>query len=78
MIKCTVTEDRLGNLTVFVGDKNFYLQSDYSIAAFAVSCGLVKAPDDWDGLPSKLPENWFEADYESITECPDEYYDVAE
>lgn len=78
MIKCTVVQDKMGNFTVFIGNKDFYLQTDYSKSAFAVDCGLVKAPDDWDGLPSKLPDDWYDVDFESITECPYDYYDSAE
>lgn len=69
----------MGHLTVTLKNgKSIYLQSDFSKASFAVDCGLVKAPDDWNGLPSNLPENWYEVDFESIKECLDEYYDIAE
>ena len=79
MIGCTVTEDRMGHLVVDLEDgSDVYLQSDYDRAKFAVDCGLIKAPDNWDGSPDNLPENWHEADFTSITFCPDYYLDIAE
>lgn len=74
-MKCNVSQNKMGHLTVSFDDgKTFYLQSDYDIAQFAVDCGLVIAPKDWDGIPFNLPEKWYDEDFESITECPDDYY----
>jgi len=79
MIKCSVEENNMGHLTVtFENGKSIYLQSDYDRAAFAVQCGLVVAPDDWDGLPSNLPDEWWEVDFEDITECLEDYETIAE
>jgi hypothetical protein len=78
-IKCEVEQDRTGHLTVtFEDGKDIYLQSDYEIAQFAVDCGEVQTPDDWDGQPDNLPESWWEIEWEDITECPDYYKNNAE
>ena len=78
MIKCEVYQNRMGHLTVTFSDgKSFYLQSDYDRAAFAVDCGLATAPDNWDGCSSSLPGNWFDVAFDSITQCPDDYEQVA-
>ena len=79
MIKCTVEENRMGHLTIsFENGKSIYLQSDIDIANFVVNCGMVKAPDDWDGLPTSLSDNWWETDFEDITECLEDYERMAE
>ncbi len=79
MIKCTVEENRMGHLTVsFDNGKSIYLQDDVDRASFAVQHGLVEAPEDWDGLTSKLPDGWWESDFESITECMEYYERIAE
>lgn len=54
------------------------LQTDYDQAAFAVACGLVKPPADWDGAPSKLGDEWLDLDPSLITGCPRDYLDLAE
>jgi len=78
-IKCTVEEDRFGNLTVTFDDNtNIYLQTDYQKAQFGVDCGLFSAPDNWDGCPSNLFDGWWEYDMEEITSCPDHYKNSAE
>ncbi len=79
MVMCDVYRDHMGNLTVtFTDNKTIYLQTDYDRAAFLVGCGLVDAPDNWDGQPNNLPDTWIYAEEDDITECPDEYYDIAE
>jgi hypothetical protein len=79
MINCEVSENRMGHLTVSFNGKSLYLQTDYDRAAFVVACGAVKAPDNWDGQPSSLPDKWWETDFESvIDECPEEYEEQAE
>ena len=79
MIKCEVNEDRFGNLEVTFDDNtSIYLQTDYDRSAFAVNCGAVKAPEEWDGCPSNLPDGWWEIDFEDITKCPDYYINSAE
>jgi len=78
-INCTVDEDRMGNLTVkFEDGTSIYIQSDWEKAEFGVDCGIIKAPDDWDGQPDKLPDEWWEKDFDSITECSDYYKNSAE
>ena len=79
MITCEVDRDKMGNLTIaFADKKTLYLQTDYDKAAFLVACGEVVAPDSWDGQPDSLPENWWYVEETDITECPDDYYDIAE
>ena len=79
MISCRVVENRLGHLTVtFPNGKSLYLQTDYDRAAFGVACGVVKAPENWDGQPSHLPENWWEIHWDNITNCSEEYEEQAE
>jgi hypothetical protein len=76
---CDVDRDHMGNLTVTFNDnKTIYLQTDYDRAAFLVACGLVVAPDNWDGQPDSLPDTWIYSEESDITECPNEYYDNAE
>ena len=62
----------------FPGDEetDLLLQSDYDMAAFAVDSGVVQAPEDWDGSPSSLPENWMD-ELEYIDQVPEEYYQQA-
>lgn len=59
---------------------NLLLQTDYDRASFAVSCGAVKAPHDWDGRPSKLPDpqEFYGLDCSTIEYCSDEYRDIAD
>jgi hypothetical protein len=79
MITCKVIENRMGHLTVtFPNGKSLYLQTDYDRAAFGVNCGAIKAPEDWDGQPSDLSENWWEIDWDGITSCPKGYEEQAE
>jgi len=79
MIKCTVEEDRSGFLTItFENGKDIFLQGESDRAHFAVQHGLVEAPDDWDGDCTKLSDDWADADFESITECLDDYERIAE
>lgn len=74
-----ITEDSMGNLTIIYSDgKSFYIQTDYEKANFGINCGLIKAPPNWTGIPDELPENWWEQDWEDITEVPDYYKAFAE
>lgn len=74
MIKCEVSEDKIGPLTItFDSGRSIYLQTDYERAQFGVDCGLIKAPENWDGQPDNLPDRWWVEDFESITECPEHY-----
>ena len=78
MVDCIV-ESHFGAYVVsFPDESSILLQSDTDQAAFAVSCGLVKAPKNWDGSPSKLGKAWKDCDLEDIHECPDEYLALAE
>ena len=77
MVNCTVTENRMGHLTVvFLSGKSLYLQTDYDRASFGVNCGAIEEPDNWDGQPSNLPDNWYEIEWEDIQQVPDEYHDL--
>ena len=79
MIKCTAEENSMGHLTVtFENGKSIYLQGDSDRAQFAVQHGLVKAPVNWDGDCTKLDDSWWDADFESITECLEDYERIAE
>jgi hypothetical protein len=74
MINCIVTENKMGHLTVvFLSGKSLYIQSDYDKAAFSVDCEVIKAPENWDGQPSNLPDDWWNIEWEDITKCPDYY-----
>ncbi len=77
MVECDVVRNNLGHLTVDFGDCGLYLQTDYEITAFGVNCGLIPAPENWDGSPSSLDVNWWEYDFEEITKCPREYREMA-
>lgn len=77
-VACSVEEHCCAWLVTFDDGSTLLLQTDYDQAAFAVACGAVQAPADWDGLPSKLREAWTEFDASSIEQCPDCYLDVAE
>ncbi|HXJ62000.1 MAG TPA: hypothetical protein VNU68_35630 [Verrucomicrobiae bacterium] len=78
MVSCSVQSHYSAWLVTFEDNSTLLLQSDYDQAAFAVHCGAIKAPADWDGLPSKLGEDWASFDPSTITYCPDDYLDVAE
>lgn len=78
-INCTVKIDKMGYLTItFENGKSIYLQSDYERAQFGVACGIIKAPENWSGVPHHLIGDWWVEDFESITECPDYYINSAE
>lgn len=55
---------------------SFPLHTDYDQWAFAVACGALKAPRDWDG--STPPKGWEDFDMTDITSCPDAYANIAE
>ena len=75
----TVTEDKMGNITITYGDgRTVYLQTDFEKANFGVNCGMIKAPRNWNGIASELPDNWWEIDWESIRKIPEYYRDFAE
>jgi hypothetical protein len=78
MIACSVETHFCAWLVTFDNGDTLLLQSDYDQAAFAVSCGAIEAPPDWDGLPSKLGEDWACFDPSTICCCPDEYLGVAQ
>lgn len=78
MVACSVETHYGAWLVTFDTGETLLLQSDYDQAAFAVHCGAIEAPDGWDGLPSKLGEDWIGFDPSTINYCPDEYLDVAE
>ena len=79
MISCKVSGNRIGHLTVtFDNGKSLYLQTDYDRAAFGIACGAIKAPANWDGQPSNLPDKWWVVDWEDITSCSEEYEEQAE
>src|SRR5262249_36783349 len=67
---CSVEAYLSAWLVTFDDGSTLLLQSDYDQAAFAVACGAIQAPPDWDGLPSKLGEAWGDFDASSIVECP--------
>jgi hypothetical protein len=75
----TVDEDKNGFLTItYSDDKTVFLQTDWDRANFGVNCGLIEAPPHWTGIPDELPENWWERDWEDITQIPDYYREFAE
>jgi hypothetical protein len=78
MVPCEVETHFGAWLVTFDGGETLLLQTDYDQAAFAVSCGAIQAPAEWDGLPSKLGKDWACFDPSTIDGCPDEYLDVAE
>ena len=78
MVPCCVETHFGAWLVTFDNGATLLLQSDYDQAAFAVSCGAVQAPPDWDGSPSNLGEDWACFDPSTINACPDEYLTVAE
>ena len=79
MVKCKVSYHYSALLIEFEDGKSLLLQPDTDQSAFAVDCGLIAAPPDWDGLPSNLVgETWEQAELEAIEECPVVYYVMAE
>lgn len=74
MIKCRVNYQKVGVAIVFEDGKNISLQDDSEICSFGVSCGLIPAPENWDGDPSTLKVDYSEYDLEEIEECPEDYY----
>ena len=77
MIRCEVSEDRMGNWTVTFPDHpdhpGLFLQMDYDRHAFAADAGLC----DGSKMPSE-DDSFFELDAEDITECSDEYLNFVE
>lgn len=76
-VACTVEPYLSAWLVTFDDGATLLLQSDFDQAAFAVACGELEAPDDWDGLPSRLGEAWAAFDCGEITACPDDYLELA-
>lgn len=77
-VRCSVEYHCDAWLVEFEGGRSLLLQSDYDQAAFAVACGAIDAPAEWDGCPSKLGGAWADLDATGIDQCPDCYLDVAE
>jgi hypothetical protein len=77
MVPCTVESHYCAWLVTFDDRSSLLLQSDYDQAAFAVNCGAIEAPADWDGQPSRLGSAWVDFDLDAITACPDDYLDLA-
>jgi hypothetical protein len=73
MIPCNVEQLRYGPIVVTFpdSDKELFLQSDYDQASFAHGCGKISTDSPSD-------KDFVGLDFEEITECPEEYLDVAE
>lgn len=71
MIPCTVKEHYTALLVEFEDGKSLLIQSDYEQADFAYACGLFTDMEEW-------LDNFGNYDFTDITECPEEYYDLAE
>ena len=78
MKPCTVGYHYGAWLVTFSDGRTLLLQGDWDQAGFAVSCGAITAPPDWDGSPSGLGDEWAEVDATEIDSCPDEYWILAE
>jgi hypothetical protein len=78
MVPCSVETHYGAWLVTFDDGASVLLQSDYDQAAFAVSCGAIDAPADWDGSPSRLSPSWWDFDPGDIDQCPDDYRELAE
>jgi hypothetical protein len=76
-VPCSVDTHYGAWLVEFDGGASLLLQSDYDQAAFAVNCGALAAPADWDGSPSRLGPAWWDFDPSEIVECPDDYRELA-
>jgi hypothetical protein len=77
MIRCIVTAETQGYVVSFRDQTSLLLQSDYEYVAFAVNCGLIPAPDDWDGDPRHLRVKYWEYNISGIVRCPEEYHKQA-
>jgi hypothetical protein len=77
-VPCSVETHYGAWLVTFDSGETLLLQTDWDQAAFAVSCGAIDAPEDWDGCPSKLGPDWASFDPSTIDACPDDYRDTAE
>jgi hypothetical protein len=78
MVNCSVCSHYGSYVVEFDDGRTILLQSDFDQVAFAVASGLLKAPENWDGSPSKLGEAWENFDMEDIDQCPEEYMENAE
>jgi hypothetical protein len=76
-VPCTVESHFCAWLVTFDDGSTLLLQTDFDQAAFAVNCGVIQAPPDWDGLPSALGSAWADFSPEDIAYCPDDYRDLA-
>ena len=77
-VHCSVETHYSAWLVTFDNGETLLLQTDWDQAAFAVNCGAIGTPEDWDGCPSKLGEDWTSFDPSYIDACPDHYLDMAE
>ncbi len=78
MVACRVVSECCGYVISFRNGKSILLQSDINYVSFAVNCGLIPAPNDWDGDPSKLNVKYWEYCFTDIRKCPEEYMKLAE
>ena len=70
MTPCKVTEVVAWQWSVdFPDGRSVYLSTDSDCLAFAENCGVVDGQYD---------PRWMALDPESITQCPDEYLEVAQ
>lgn len=76
MIPCQIHRLPFGPWLVTLAnrpDHTLFLQIDYDQAAFAVACGALAAPKNWNGTVNTLGPAWEQFDPETIHYCPDVY-----
>ena len=81
-VNCEVEWHHSALLVKFNCDKcgspmSLLLLSNWTQVQFCVDTGFLKAPENWDGSPSSIPE-WEDFEPTEITGCPKEYFEQAD
>ena len=78
MIPCKVEYHHTAIIVRFNDGKSLLIQNENDQCAFAVDSGLISAPRNWDGHADKLGKVWTNCDLEDITQCSEEYHNMAD
>lgn len=76
LVPCSVTTHCGSYLVTFKNGSRLLLQDGCDQATFAVDCGFIDAPTNWNGAPSSLP-GWGDRELCDIRGCPGQYAELA-
>ena len=81
-IDCSVIQygagDDLDSITIYFKNKSLYLYTNEDLSNFAVDCGMIEPPENWNRKCETLDYDWWNIDWDSITKCPEKYEKRAE